>query len=118
MDVHYEEDGEILVDPEGRRWHELTGWLEPHEVRSLVAAGATVAIDECSEWSWDVKLTEEVMERVVTAEFSHRHAKKYPKIVILAPSLWEQNSTKKRLVVLSEEVPKKKKIIEGFRRPY
>lgn len=66
IDPHFEEDGEVLVGPDGSMYMELTGWLEPNEVRCVVARGVLLAIDWCADsWEWDAQLSEAVMQRLV-----------------------------------------------------
>jgi len=116
VDPHYLDEGERFIGPDGSSWHEVAEWLEPDEVASLVKRGALTAIDSCEEWEWDAPLTSEVMDQVVTSEESHRRAGvlRNSGEVILAPSLWVEDGGSRRLVILSEEVAKKKKVIASF----
>ncbi|MFF0148155.1 hypothetical protein [Amycolatopsis sulphurea] len=115
----YADDGEVVVGPDGSRWNFVTGWLEPDEVRRIVKAGAVLAVDECAGWRWGVSLDDEVMKQVVTSEMSHKLARgKYPEHVIFAPTLWRKDGGTDALVVLGEEVPNRRKVIEERREPY
>ncbi|WP_137816982.1 hypothetical protein [Gandjariella thermophila] len=119
MEPKYREGGKVLIGPDGRSWREVTGWLEPDEVVSLSRSGTIIAVDECAGWSWDVPLDDSVLTRVVSADISHRLARrKYPEAVILAPSLWREYGSGEQLIVLSEETPKKKDVIEELRGDY
>jgi hypothetical protein len=112
LEPHYSHD-ESIIGPDGIAWREVTGWLEPDDVRNLVDLGARIAIHDCDGWRWGVKFDERVAHRLVTAERSHGLARgKYPEEVILAASLWEIEGSGDRLVVLAEETPKRRKIIE------
>jgi len=115
----YVEGGDAISDPDGHRWDYVTGWLEPDEIRDLVRGGAVLAADECAGWRWGIPLDDQAMERVVTAERSHKLARgKYPEAVIMAPTLWRRRGGADALVVLAEEVPKRRKIIAEMREPY
>jgi hypothetical protein len=112
------EDDYILVGPDGAEWTNVTDWLEPREVRQLVHGGALLALHLCEGWIWGAELTDDVMSRVVTGARSHKLARgKYPAHVIYAPSLW-RNDAGAQLVLLSEEVPKRKKVIRELRGNY
>jgi hypothetical protein len=112
-------DGEyVLVGPDGSEWREVTGWLEPHEVRQLVDEGAVLALQLCESWAWGAELDNEVLAHVVTAVRSHKLAQgKYSGNVIYAPSLWCDQEERK-LVLLAEENAKRKKIIRELRGDY
>ncbi|OAP21208.1 MULTISPECIES: hypothetical protein [Amycolatopsis] len=115
----YVDGGDAVAGPDGNRWTFVTGWLESDEVRSIVKAGAVLAVDECSGWRWDVSLDDEAMKQVVTSETSHKLAKgKHPESVIFAPTLWRRVGGVDALVVLAEEAPNRRKVIEERREPY
>ncbi|MEV6878349.1 hypothetical protein [Amycolatopsis sp. NPDC051128] len=112
-------DGEYaLLGPDGSEWREVTGWLEPREVRQLVADGAVLVLQLCESWTWGAELDNEVQTHVVTAVQSHKLAQgKYSGNVIYAPSLWRDQEERK-LVLLAEETAKRKKIIRELRGGY
>ncbi len=116
----YDQETGNLVGPDGGSWREIKAWLEPDEVRRWRDSGALVAIDECHVgWTWNAKLTQEAMSQVVTALESHRLAKgKYPEALILAASLWENVADGRKLVVLSEESPKRRRVIQEMLAEY
>jgi hypothetical protein len=110
-------DSGRLVGPDGAYWDELVEWLEPDEVTMLVDRGAIVSVDQCDGWSWDRGLDDEVMRDVVTTDESHRRARgKYSGEVIMRASLWEQDGSSRRLVLLSEETAKKRSVLKEFTR--
>jgi hypothetical protein len=112
-------DGEYaLLGPDGSEWREVTGWLEPGEVRQLVDEGAVLVLDLCESWGWGAKLDNEVLSHVVTAVRSHKLARwKYSGNVIYAPSLWHDREGRK-LVLLAEENAKRKNVIRELRGDY
>jgi hypothetical protein len=116
----YADGGGIFVAPDGSRYVELSGWLEPDEVRRLVERGALVFVDWCADgWDWDAELNDSLLARVVSGSTSHRYARpKYAKTPILAPSLWRRENGTERLVILSEENPKRRKVLAELRRPF
>ncbi|WP_143230635.1 hypothetical protein [Actinosynnema sp. ALI-1.44] len=108
-----------LIGPDGSRWAEITGWLEPDEVVEYKKAGAVIAIDDCDGWVWDAPLDGATMKRVVTGTQSHRLTRpKYEDETILASSLWVSDDGARRVVVLSEENAKSLKIIQDIRGDY
>jgi len=110
---HYESGTGNLVGPDGSTWREIKAWLEPDEVAEWSRQVPLIVIDECETWSWGAGLTPEVMAQVVTTLESHRLAKgKHSGNVILAASLWELVRGSDRLILLSEEVAKRKKVIK------
>lgn len=115
----YDLDQGHLIGPDGTRWTEVTGWLDPEEVVDYKKAGALLAIDECAGWSWDVPLSSKTMRQVVTRVESHRLAgPMYPDEVVMRPGLWMSEDGRQRLVVLSEENPWKRKHIAELRGEY
>ncbi|MEU4521583.1 hypothetical protein AB0F52_23080 [Amycolatopsis sp. NPDC024027] len=107
-----------LLGPDGSEWREVTGWLEPGEVRQLVDEGAVLVLDLCESWVWGAELDDEVLAHVVTAVRSHKLARgKYSGNVIYAPSLWRDRAERK-LVLLAEENAKRKKVIRELRGDY
>lgn len=108
----------VLVDRDGNECQELTAWLEPREIRELVSEpDVTIVLDLCEDVVWDAELTNEVMSHIVTAVESHKLSRvKYSDHVIYAPSLWCRNGG--RVLVLSEESAKSKKVIRELRGDY
>lgn len=112
----YEDSGERLVGPDGVSWYTVAEWLEPDEVRLLVGKGVPLAIDWCEGWEWPGGLRPEVEAMLASGLRSHRLSAGRSGAVILAPELWARYEGGPLLVVLSEEVAKRRNVISGFTR--
>lgn len=126
MIPHLEEEGPsgpTLIGPDGSRWRQVAGWLDPSEVEQLISQGVMLVVSRCSgwgnnNWDWDATLDSQLMERVVTADVSDRLARKKKGIGagwILVASLWERDDGTNRLVRLDEDAPKRRRWIEELR---